>query len=99
MNSETRFLVTRTVSFFAADPWGDNVGVENEAGYVNLRVERLPRKLQRFAQRSYEVQSSLRLLRLCRGYQAIAVGRYGIWFPILQRFLRLKKRIVMTDTE
>jgi glycosyltransferase involved in cell wall biosynthesis len=99
MNSETRFLVTRTVTFFDADPWGDNVDVENELGYVNSRVERLPSKLQAFAKRWYEIQFSLRLLRLCRRYQAIAVGRYGIWFPILQRCLGMKKRIVMTDTE
>ena len=99
MKSETRFLVTQTVTFFDADPWGDNVDVENELGYVNSRVERLPGKLQAFAKRWYEIQFSLRLLRLCRRYQAIAVGRYGIWFPILQRCLGMKKRIVMTDTE
>jgi hypothetical protein len=99
MNSESRFLVTRTVTFSEPDPWGDNIDVENESGYVSSRVERLPRKLQPLAQRWYEIQFSLRLLRICRRYQAIAVGRYGMWFAILQQFLRLNKRIVMTDTE
>jgi glycosyltransferase involved in cell wall biosynthesis len=94
-----RFLVTRTISFFDNDPWGPNVDVENEAGYVNSRVGRLPARLRRIGQRWYDLQFALRLLRLCRKYDGISVGRYGTWFPILQRILGLNKRVVMTDIE
>jgi len=94
-----RFLVTRTVSYFDEDPWRDDVDVENEAGYINARVERLPRSVQGLAHRWYEFQFSLRLLRRCRRYDALAVGRYGMWFPVMLKLLGIKKRVVMTDTE
>jgi glycosyltransferase involved in cell wall biosynthesis len=94
-----RFLVTRTISFLDDDPWGEGVDVENEAGYVNSRVERFPPKLRGLAQRWYEFQFGLRVLRLSRRYDAVAVGRYGIWLPILQRLLGSRKRVLLTDTE
>jgi glycosyltransferase involved in cell wall biosynthesis len=55
--------------------------------------------MQSIAYAWYQIQFAFRLLRLCRGYQGLAVGRYGIWFPILQRILGLNKNVVMTDTE
>ena len=94
-----RFLVTRTISFFDDDPWGPNVDVENEAGYVNSRVDRLPLRMRNLAQRWYEFQFALRLLRRSRRYDGFAVGRYSIWFPILHRLFRLHGPVVMTDTE
>ena len=94
-----KLLVTRTVSFYDPDPWGSEIDVENEAGYINSRVDRLPPRLQRVAGKWYEVRFALRLLRISRKYDGIAVGRYGMWFPVLQRVLGLRKRVVMTDIE
>jgi glycosyltransferase involved in cell wall biosynthesis len=94
-----RFLATRTVTFLDDGPWGPDVDVENEKGYVESRGDRFPGRLCNLAYQWFQFQFALRLLRRCRAYEGVAVGRYGIWFPILHRWLRLPGRVVMTDTE
>ncbi|MCU1286143.1 MAG: glycosyl transferase group 1 [Acidobacteriales bacterium] len=102
MNSRAetkRYLVTRTVTFQETEAWRSDVDIEDEKFYVEIRVLRFPPVLRKFAQLWFEFQFGLRLVRLCGGYEAVAVGRYGLWFPILQRVLCLGKRVVMTDIE
>ncbi len=94
-----RFLVSRTVSFRDRDPWPGDTDIVDELDYVESRFSKFPRRLQELAQRWYEFQYALSLLRRCRGYDGVAVGRYGIWFPVLQRLLGLRRRVVMTDIE
>jgi len=94
-----RFLTTRTVTFLDEGSWGPDVDVENEKRYVESRAERFPQSLSKLAYQWFQLQFALHLVRLSRPYEGVAVGRYGIWFPLLNRWLRLGKRVVMTDTE
>jgi glycosyltransferase involved in cell wall biosynthesis len=95
----SRFLVSRTVTFRDRDPWPGPVDMLDELGYIERRVQKFPRRMHSAAYAWCEFQCALHLLRMCRGYAGVAVGRYGIWFPILRRLLGLNKRVVMMDTE
>lgn len=94
-----RFIATRTVSFLDKGNWGPEVDVEHEKHYVESRANRLPRSLSALAYHWFQFQFALRLLRRSRRHDAVAVGRYGIWFPILNRWFGSGKRVVMTDVE
>jgi len=94
-----RYLATRTVTFLDDGDWPAEVEVENEKKYVEARANRWPRALSKLAYSWFQFQFALRLLRLSRRYDGVAVGRYGIWFPILNRWLGCSKRVVMTDVE
>jgi glycosyltransferase involved in cell wall biosynthesis len=92
-------MATRTVSFLDGGAWAPEVDIENEKRYVESHANRAPRTLSKLAYHWYQFQFALRLLRLSRRYDALAVGRYGIWFPILNRWLGGRRRVVMTDVE
>jgi glycosyltransferase involved in cell wall biosynthesis len=94
-----RYLVTRTVSFGDTDPWGDGIEVVSEAGYLNRIANRLPRWLQRPAYKWLPIQFALKLIWLSRGCSGVAVGRYGMWFPVFRKLLGLPIRVVLTDIE
>jgi hypothetical protein len=95
----SRFLVSRTVTFRDRDAWPGPVDMLDELGYIEKRVEKFPVGMHSAAYAWCEFQCALHLLRMCRRYAGIAVGRYGIWFPILRRLLGINKRVVMMDTE
>jgi hypothetical protein len=97
--SESRYLATRTVSFYDDDAWREDVDLIDEKHYVESRVNRLPDGIRNFGSAWYQLQFGLHLLSRSRKYDGVVVGRYGIWFPILQRLLGMRKRVVMTDTE
>lgn len=94
-----RILVTRTLTFNESRGWRDDVDLIDERRWVNARVGRFPKPLRRWARQWFEFQFGVRLLLSSRGYRAVAVGRYGIWLPVLQRLLRIKRPVVMTDVE
>jgi glycosyltransferase involved in cell wall biosynthesis len=94
-----RFLVSRTVTFYESDKWRDDVDLVDERAYVGSRVRKFPRPAQRWADRWFKFQFALRLLVQSRGYHGVAVGRYGMWLPVLQRLLRIHKPVVLTDVE
>ena len=92
-----KLLVSRTLTF--QDPWPDGVDTVDEVGGVHLKYNNFPLSVRGLAQRSYEFLFGLKLLWLSRRYDAIAVGRYGIWFPVFKHFLGLRQRVVMMDIE
>ncbi len=94
-----RFLVSRTQTFYESDEWRDDVELVDEPAYVNSRVRKFPRLAHKWASRWFKLQFALRLLALSKGYQGVAIGRYGMWLPILQRLLRIRKPVVMMDVE
>ncbi len=94
-----RYLVSRTAGFRDRDPWGPNIDMEDEVRRVHARVDRLPAWVQPVAIRWFQLLFGFRLLRLSRHYEAIAIGRHGIWLPIFLRLLGIRKRIIMMDTE
>jgi hypothetical protein len=94
-----KYLVTRTRTDPLLDPWRPDVDVLDEVTYVDSRVNNFPAGLRNHAQRWFELQFALKLLLQSRKYHGFAVGRCGIWLPILLRLFRQKKPIVLTDTE
>ncbi len=92
-------MVCRTVTFYEDGGWPSGVDTFDERHYVNSRVARFPHRLQALVRRWYEFQFALRLLRFSKGCPAVAVGRFGLWFPVVQHVLRLGKRVVLTDVE
>jgi hypothetical protein len=94
-----RFLVARTVTFRDREPWGENVDMSDEIRLVDARGNRLPKSLRAVATRWFQLQHGLQLLWKSRCYDAVAVGRHGVFLPILQRLFGIKRRVVMTDTE
>lgn len=98
-SASSKFLVSRTVTFQDRDPWPGPVDLFDELGYIESRVRKFPVRMHSVAYAWCEFQSAIRLLWISRRYQGIAVGRYGIWFPIFRRLLGINKRVVMMDTE
>lgn len=94
-----RILVSRCVSFQDLDPWGEGVDMIDEVENVHKRYRRFSSKWWDPAQMWYEFIFGLRLLWLCRKYDALVVGRHGIWFPVFKHFLGLRQRVVMMDIE
>jgi hypothetical protein len=72
------FLATRTVAFLDKGCWGPGVDLENEKRYVESRAGRFPESLSKLAYHWYQFQFALRLLRRCRSYDGVAVGR-AMW--------------------
>lgn len=99
--SATRFLVTRNISHLDWTAWGEDVHLEDEKGYIHSRYGSGPKFFSGYAFLWYEFRFALRLLKLFlkNHYAAMAVGRYGIIFPVLARLLRLRTRVVMTGVE
>ena len=93
------FYVSRTVTFDLPDSWGDNVHLVNERGYVNSHVAAYPVFLHGVIRRWFEFWFSLKLLFRTSCYDCIAVGRFGLWVPILVSLLFLKRRVVLMDVE
>jgi glycosyltransferase involved in cell wall biosynthesis len=93
-----KILVSRTVTH-ENNLWPQGIDVIDELDYVESRFRRFPPKARGLAQRWYEFQFGLHILGRAHNYDGFALGRYGIWFPILLRLFRLKKIVVMTDTE
>ncbi|MBI4651424.1 hypothetical protein HY745_09110 [Candidatus Desantisbacteria bacterium] len=93
------FFVSRSVTFYSDDPWREDVILIDERGYVNSRVERFPVRLQSLFRRWFEFRFACYLLSLSAKNDSIAVGRYGLWVPILAKFLHLKRYIILTDIE
>lgn len=91
-----RFLVTRTSSFRDRQPWGEEIDVEDEVSRVHSRRTFLPESI---GTRFHQLAFGLRLLWRSRRYDAIAIGRHGVWLPIFQRLLGIRKRVIMTDIE
>jgi hypothetical protein len=94
-----RFFASRTVTFLDNGSWGPDVDVEDEKTYVESRADPYSGSLSALAYEWFQLQFALRLLLRSREYEGFAVGRYGLWVPILNRWLRLGKRVVMMDTE
>jgi glycosyltransferase involved in cell wall biosynthesis len=94
-----RYLVTRTRTDRFTHEWRSDVDVWDEVEYVDTRVNRFPRVLRSYAQRWFELQFAFKVLRNSRKYSGFAVGRCGIWIPILLRWLGQTKPVVLTDTE
>lgn len=94
-----KYLVSRTFMFRDMQPWGADVVLQDETGYVDRRVAKLPKVFGRLGQPWYEFQFALRTIWRSRRFDAIAVGRYGYWVSPLTRWLRLRKPVVLTDTE
>jgi len=94
-----RYLITRTVSYDDRESWGPHVDVIAEAGYFNAITERLPSWLHPLAYKWLPIQFALKLLRISRPYSGVAVGRYGLWFPVFCRLLRRPIKVVLTDQE
>jgi len=99
MDRGLRYLVTNTLTLDDDSGWPGRAEVIDEVKYVEGRFKRFRPKLRGLAARWYEFQFGLYLLRRSRKYDAFAVGRFGIWFPILQRLVRSHKPVVMMDTE
>lgn len=91
-NSRAKFLVARTVSFRDRGNWRLNVDVVDEWGWIQDRERRFP---PRWLALAY----GLKLLWLSRRFDAVAVGRFGLWLPVLQRLLGIKRPVVITDVE
>jgi len=94
-----RYLVSRTAGFQDRDRWGPNVDSEDEVQRVHARGRSLPAWIKPVATRWFQLVFGLRLLSLSRQYDAMAVGRHGVWLPILLRILGIRKRVIMMDTE
>jgi len=94
-----RFLVARTSSFRDREPWGENVDVVDELRSVEVRGGQVPAWLRPVVHRWIAFSYALKLLWRSRLYDAISVGRQGVWLPILLRLFGSSKRIVMTDVE
>lgn len=96
-----RYLVTNTITYLDPAPWGEGIDLENEKSYIHSRYRTGPKYFAGYAFLWYEFQFALHLVRLYlkNRYRAMAVGRYGIFFPILAKLLRLRTRVVMTDVE
>jgi glycosyltransferase involved in cell wall biosynthesis len=93
-----KILASRTITH-DDNSWPEGIDVIDEVNYVESRFRRFSSKRRGLAQRWYEFQFGLHVLGRAHNYDGFALGRYGIWFPILQRLFRLKKRVVMMDTE
>lgn len=97
--AKDRLLVSRTVTFHDAEEWRGDVDLVDERGYVNSRAGKFPRHVRPWAHRWFEFQFALHLLFHSRRCRAAVVGRYGIWFPVVQRMLGIRRPVVMTDIE
>lgn len=97
----SRYLVTKTVSYFDPTPWGDGIDLEDEKNYVDSRYGKGRKLLPGVTFLWYELRFALHVLRLYlqNRYEAVSVGRYGAFFPLLARMLGLRARVVMTDVE
>ncbi|MDK9705918.1 MAG: glycosyltransferase [Desulforhopalus sp.] len=91
--------VCRTVTFDSESSWGDDVKIINERGFVNSRVARFPIFLQNIIRRWFQFWFACKMLLQTPKFSSIAVGRYGLWVPVLSKILRLKRNIVLTDVE
>jgi glycosyltransferase involved in cell wall biosynthesis len=94
-----RFLVSRTQTFYDDDKWRDDVDLVDERTYVLARARKFPRLAHQWALWWFKLQFALRLLVVSRGYRGVAVGRYGMYLPALQRLLGIRKPVVMMDVE
>jgi glycosyltransferase involved in cell wall biosynthesis len=94
-----KYLVSRTFMFRDMRPWGANVLLQDETGYVDRRVAKLPKVFRKLGQSWYEFQFAVRTIWRSRGFDAITVGRYGYWVSPFAHWLRLRKPVVLTDTE
>ncbi len=94
-----KYLVSRTFTFRDSRPWGADVLLQDEPGYVDRRVAKLPGKLRKLGQRWYEFQFALLALWRGRHFDALAMGRYGYWVSPLAHWLRLRKPVLLMDTE
>lgn len=75
--------------------------LEDEKGYIHSRYRTGPKYFAGYVFLWYELRFALHLVRmyLRNRYRAMAVGRYGIFFPLLAKLLRLRTRVVMTGVE
>lgn len=96
---QRKFLVSRTATFRDRGSWGERVDVIDEVASVHSRDLRLPKPLQSLEVKWHQLSFCLKLLRISRSYDALAVGRYGLPLPILQKFLGLKRPVVLTEAE
>ncbi|MGC1781057.1 MAG: glycosyltransferase [Acidobacteriaceae bacterium] len=94
-----KYLVSRTFMFRDMRPWGADVLLQDETGYVDRRVAKLPKVFRKLGQPWYEFQFAVRTIWRSCGFDAIAVGRYGYWVSPLASWLRLRKPVVLIDTE
>ncbi|MGI0134785.1 MAG: glycosyltransferase [Candidatus Micrarchaeaceae archaeon] len=92
-------LVSRTITFYEEEPWRVDVFLLDERGYVNSRTARFPRRTQGFIRKWFTFQLGIHLIRISAKYDAVAIGRYGIWLPVLLRLFRNHKPVVMMDVE
>jgi glycosyltransferase involved in cell wall biosynthesis len=100
VDSTTKIMVSRTSAFRDRAPWGAGVDLRgDEVRHVQARDNAFPAALHPITNRLFQVLYGFRLLWLSRGYDAVMVGDNGIWFPILLRLLRIKKRVVMTGID
>lgn len=100
METAMKILVSRTSVFRDRTPWGNGVDLRgDEVRFVQARDNKVPRDLQQLTNRFLQIQYGLRLLWQSRGYDSVMIGDNGIWFPIMQRLLGLKKRVVMTGID
>jgi hypothetical protein len=96
-----KFLVPRTTSFRDQTAWGSGIDVIDvvDEMWVYRRSAPLPRRLHPILHKLFIAQHGLRLLWASRKYDAIAVGRCGVWLPILLRLTGRRTPVVMTDIE
>ena len=94
-----RYLVARTITAYDGDPWRRDVQLVDEVAYVHSRMNKWPDNMRSIVIQWYKLRYAFHLLRECRNYEAIAVGRYGSWFAVLQELFGLHKRIVLMDQE
>jgi hypothetical protein len=87
------FLVTSTISYPDVTPWGHGIDLEDEKTCIHSRYGAGPRYFGGLEFLWFELQFALRLARACikNRCHAVAVGRYGLFFPTLARLLRLNK--------
>lgn len=84
-----KYLVARTTTFRDRTPWGEGVDLVDELREVESHR----------SQRWRTLALGVKLAWKSRGYDGVAVGRFGVWLPILLRLLGSAKPVVMTDVE
>lgn len=98
-NTMRKFLVSATRTDRFAEPWREDVELVDEVEYVDTRTSKFRGRWRNYAQRWFELQFSIKVLFDSRQYNGFAVGRCGVWLPILLRLSGQKKNVVLTEVE
>src|SRR6266702_1810560 len=94
-----KIFVCRSVTFDSPSSWRKDVCLVDERGYVNSQVSNFPVQFQGVVRRWFEFWFACKVLWQTSQNSSIAVGRYGLWVPILAKLLHLKRHVVLTDVE